>query len=89
VCFAIAITCIVCAVFLFTFCIPSVVGRESVCLFPHWLAATLFALVGAIFAALGIFYGAIARLSLEPAWHELWRRRWRSVQPDSDELVRP
>jgi hypothetical protein len=87
--FVIGAACIVSAIFLFTFCIPSVVDREAVCLFPHWLAASVLALVGILFSAVGVLYGVIAWLSLEPERYRRWQQRWRSDEPESKTLVRP
>jgi hypothetical protein len=73
------------AIFLFTYCIPVTIGGNSVCVYPHWLAATCFLLGGVLFSILGILYGLLAWLSLEPDRYRRLLTYWNQKTRDWSE----
>jgi hypothetical protein len=101
ICFVVSAASFVSAVFLFAYCIPVTMNGNSVCVYPHWLAASFFVLGGGLFSVLGIVYGALAWLSLEPeryrrllaVWHERtvdWHERsLESAQPSEPDVSGP
>jgi hypothetical protein len=73
------------AVFLFTYCVPVTINGNSLCIYPHLLAATCFLLVGVLFSILGITYGILAWLSLEPDRYRQLLNYWNQKTGDWSE----
>jgi hypothetical protein len=76
VCFVVSAASFVSAVFLFTYCVPVVTNGNSVCIYAHGLAASFFVLGGVVFSTLGIVYGSLAWLSLEPERYRRFVSKW-------------
>lgn len=85
--FIVSAAAFVIAVFLFTYCTTGVLpSAPSVCVFPHVVAATVFALGGALFLLLGGVFGALAWLSLEP---ERYRKLFDSLTGKASKAPSP
>ena len=97
ICFIIAAAAFVSAVFLFSYCVPATFGGVSACVFPHWTAASIVAIGGALVLVVGVAYGVAAWLCLEPARYGAWLRALTSSgsegapqpAPDPSEPVPP
>jgi len=81
VAFIVSAASFVAAVFLLTFCVPIVTSFGTTgCAFQHQLAGYFFVGGGVLFLLLGLVYGSLAWLSLEPeryqelvkSWHSSW-----------------
>jgi hypothetical protein len=95
ICFVVSAAAFVSAIFLFAYCIPGAVtfGAQS-CVFPHWIAAWLILGGGTAILILGVVFGLLAWISLEPErYQELMHPKERGnstrVQSSPPAAVKP
>jgi len=76
ICFIVAGASISAAIFLYSYCVPSIVGGTLLCVYPHWTAATIILAVGVLFSISGTVLGAVAWVTLDPERYRRLRKTW-------------